>query len=70
MPKVEVAVVKYEDVAVLRLAPPLKPETLTTPVETVKYVLVLVPTPTPPLLLLPLLTTNQLPNRGRGCDFS
>jgi hypothetical protein len=59
LPKVEVAVVKYDDVAVLKLAPPLKPGTLTTPVETVKYVVVV--TPEPPLLLLlllPLLTTK------------
>lgn len=57
LPKVEVAVVKYDEVAVLKLAPPLKPGTLTTPVETVKYVVVVVPKP-PLLLLLPLLTTK------------
>ena len=57
MPTVEVAVVKYDDVAVLKLTPPLKPGTLTMPVETVKYVVVVTPKP-PLLLLLPLLTTK------------
>ena len=36
LPKVVVAVVKYDEVAVLKLTPPLKPGTLTMPVETVK----------------------------------
>jgi len=36
LPTVDVAVVKYVDVAVLKLAPPLKPGTVTIPVEVVK----------------------------------
>jgi len=74
-----VAVVKYDEVAVLKLVPPLMPDALTIAVDTVKYVLVCVLIPRPPLPLplpsplplplplpLSLLIINQVPYRGRG----